>query len=464
LSSLWDVVVIGGGNAALVSAMSAHDRGARVLVLERSDINFRGGNSRHTRNIRCIHNNPSPYNTGVYSFDELWKDLCGVGTGPSDEHLADLTVRESETVTDWMSEHGAHFQPPLAGTLHLGRTNRFFLGGGKALLNNYYRTLAKLKIPVIYEATVEELIFDGDRCTELVVSHAGRRHALRASAVIAAAGGFEGNIEWLAKYWGDAAKNFHIRGPRHNDGLILRALLDAGARKAGEERGFHAVAVDARSPKFDGGIATRLDCIPFGIVLNNREERFYDEGQDIWPKRYAIWGRNICEQPDQIAYCFWDRKVQGMFLPPMYGVYSGPTIEDVARQMGLHPERTAATIAQFNAGAPADATQRFNPLRLDAVATSDVTPPKSNWAQPLNSPPYYGIAMRPGITFTYMGVSVDDKARVQREDGSCFANVLAAGEIMSGNILSSGYMAGFGMTIGTVWGRIAGQEAARHVL
>lgn len=464
LSSPWDVVVIGGGNAALASAMSAHDQGARVLVLERSDVTFRGGNSRHTRNIRCVHNSADAYNTGAYTFDELWKDLCSVGSGPSDEELADLTVRESESVTGWMAERGALFQPPLAGTLHLGRTNRFFLGGGKALLNNYYRTLRKRQIPVVYEATVEELVFDGDRCTELVVNHAGRRHSLRAAAVVAAAGGFEGNVEWLAKYWGDAARNFHIRGPRHNDGLILRALLDAGARTAGEERGFHAVAVDARSPKFDGGIATRLDCIPFGVVLNNRQERFYDEGQDIWPKRYAIWGRNISQQPDQIAYCFWDSKAQGQFLPPMYGVFSAPTIEGVASQMGMDPARSAATIEQYNAGVPEDAAARFNPAHLDALATTSVTPPKTNWAQRLDSPPYYGIAMRPGITFTYMGVGVDRQARVQREDGSAFANVFAAGEIMSGNILSSGYMAGFGMTIGTVWGRIAGGEAAKNAL
>jgi tricarballylate dehydrogenase len=464
LDLLWDVIVIGGGNAALVSAMSAQDHGARVLVLERSDVVFRGGNSRHTRNIRCVHNSADAYNTGAYRFEELWRDLCGVGTGPSNERLAHLTVTESESAPEWMTAHGALWQPPLAGTLHLGRTNRFFLGGGKALVNAYYRELQARRIPVLYEARVDELVFEGDRCSSLVVDIGGQRHTLRSKAVVCASGGFEANLEWLGRYWGEAAQNYHIRGPRFNDGLVLRRLLDQGAAVAGEEKGFHSVAVDARSPKFDGGIATRIDSIPFGVVLNNRSERFYDEGEDIWPKRYAIWGRNLALQPDQIGFSFWDSKVQGRFLPPMYGVYRGETVGEVAAQMGLDPAAASATIAAYNAGVPEDATERFDPAHLDGVATSAVTPAKSNWAQRLDTPPFYGIAMRPGITFTYMGVEVDQRARVQLEGGGRLANVFAAGEIMSGNVLSSGYLAGFGMTIGTVWGRIAGREAARNAL
>lgn len=459
LDRVWDVIVIGGGNAALVSAMSAHDEGASVLVLERADVVFRGGNSRHTRNIRCVHGDDNRYTTGAYTFAELWKDLCGVGTGPSNEQLADLTVRESTTATQWMAEHGAYFQKPLRGTLHLGRTNQFFLGGGKALVNAYYRSLAARGIPVLYEAKVTDFTFDGPVCTSIEVEVAGTPRVLRAKSFVVAAGGFEANIEWLSRYWGDAAKNYHIRGPAHNDGLVLAKLLEHGADQAGEERGFHSVAVDARSPKFDGGIATRLDAIPFGVVLNRDAERFYDEGEDIWPKRYAIWGRNLATQPDQIGYIFWDEKVNHQFLPPMYGVYSGSTIEDVARQMGMaDPAKAEATVRRYN---DACSDGEFNPAHLDGLATRGLTPPKTNWAQRIDQGPFYGISARPGITFTYLGVRVDESARIQRVGEEPFANVFAAGEIMSGNILSSGYMAGFGMTIGTVWGRIAGRQAAR---
>ncbi|GAA6526932.1 FAD-dependent tricarballylate dehydrogenase TcuA [Intrasporangium sp. DVR] len=462
LSGPWDVVIIGGGNAALVSAMSAHDEGARVLVLERADVQFRGGNSRHTRNIRCVHDSADRYNTGAYTYDELWKDLCGVGTGPSNEALARLTVEESRTAPDWMTAHGALWQPPLAGTLHLGRTNRFFLGGGKALINHYYRQLEERSIPVAYETRVDEIEFEGDHAKAVIVETAAGRHRIQTSTLVCASGGFEANLEWLGKYWGEAAANYHVRGPKFNDGHVLRLLLDAGAAVAGEERGFHSVAVDARSPKFDGGIATRIDAIPFGVVVNRDGDRFYDEGEDIWPKRYAIWGRNLAGQPDQIGYALWDSRVQGQFLPPMYGVTSGRSVAEVASKLGLDAEGVGRTVAAYNAGVAPDARTRFDPTRLDGVTTSGVTPPKTNWAQPLDTPPFYGIAMRPGITFTYMGVQVDAVSRVQRVDGTAFDNVFAAGEIMSGNILSSGYLAGFGMTIGTVWGRIAGREAAHH--
>jgi tricarballylate dehydrogenase len=464
MSSTWDVVVIGGGNAALVSAMAARELGARVLVLERADPTFRGGNSRHTRNIRCVHSEGTAYNTGAYTHDELWRDLCSVGTGPSNEQLARLTVSESESVPAWMEAHGAIFQPPLAGTLHLGRTNTFFLGGGKALINHYYRTLAAIGVPVLYETCVEVMHLEGNRCAGLTVTTPEGRRTVKATSFVAAAGGFEANLEWLARYWGEGARNYHIRGPHFNDGTVLAELLRGGASPAGEERGFHSVAVDARSPKFDGGIATRIDSIPFGVVLNRDGERFYDEGEDLWPKRYAIWGRNIALQPDQIAYCIWDSKVRELFLPPMYGAYRGDTIEEVASAMGLTARQAAATVGEFNRAVPADASARFDPSGLDGLATTGIAPRKSNWAQRLDSPPYFGVAARPGVTFTYLGVGVDGTARVLHESDSAFANVWAAGEIMSGNVLSSGYMAGFGMTIGTVWGRIAGREAARHAL
>lgn len=457
----WDVVVIGGGNAAMVAAIAAAHRVPRVLVLERAPRVMRGGNTRHTRNVRCVHAEADAYNTGAYLFEELWQDLCNVGTGPSDEKLAELTVRESETAPAWMSAHGIRWQPPLTGTLGLGRTNRFFLGGGKALLNKYYRTATEMGVTVVYEACVEDLVISGDRCDGVLVDIAGVRHRVTAGAVVVASGGFEANIEWLRRYWGDAADNYIIRGTPHNDGRVLAALYRHGAASAGEERGFHAIALDARAPKFDGGIATRLDVIPFGIVLNRDAVRFYDEGEDIWPKRYAIWGRNIAEQPGQIAYALWDAKAHGRFLPPMYGVTEASSIEVLADELGLDRRVVSDTVADYNR-----AVRPAGPLdsaRLDGNRTEGLTPPKSNWAQRLDTPPYYGIAMRPGITFTYLGLAVDEQARVLREDGPTLSNVFAAGEIMSGNILSSGYLAGFGMTIGTVWGRIAGTEAAGHV-
>lgn len=458
----WDVLVIGGGNAALVSAMSAADAGTRVLLAERAPAHFRGGNSRHTRNIRCAHDAADGYVTGPYPRAELRQDLDGVGTGPGNEALADLTIAESESVPEWMAAHGARWQPALRGTLGLARTNRFFLGGGKALLNSYYRTAQRAGVTVRYECSAEEMEWDGGTCTGVVLHTPAGRRRVSARAVVCASGGFEANIDWLARYWGDAARNYHIRGPEYNDGTVLSLLLRAGAETAGEERGFHAVAVDARSPKFDGGIATRLDSIPFGIVVNASGQRFSDEGEDLWPKRYASWGGRIARQPGQIAHAIWDARVHGAFLPPMYGAFCEPTLAGLARRLGLGPAALEKTVAGFNAGVDRGGGGPFTMAEKDGRRTEGVQPPKSNWAQRIDSPPFYGVTMRPGITFTYLGVAVTPQARVHRTGGGTFANVFAAGEIMSGNILSSGYLAGFGMTIGTVWGRIAGREAARH--
>jgi tricarballylate dehydrogenase len=461
----WDVAVLGGGNAALVSALTAADNGARVLLLERAPAVFRGGNSRHTRNVRCAHDAADDYVTGPYPGPELRRDLDGVGTGPSDEALADLTIAESHSVPGWMSEHGARWQPALRGTLGLARTNRFFLGGGKALLNSYYRTAQRAGITVRYDARVLGLEWSGEgggTCAAVIVDTPGGTRRVTAKAVVAASGGFEANIDWLARYWGDAARNYHVRGPRYNDGAVLDLLLRGGAERAGEERGFHAVAVDARSPKFDGGIATRLDAIPFGIVVNAAGRRFYDEGEDVWPKRYAIWGGNLAGQPGQIGYALWDARVHGQFLPPMYGAYRDGTLAGLSRQLGLDPRAVAATVDAFNAAVDRGPGGDFTMAGKDGRRTEGVDPPKSNWAQRLDTPPFYGVPMRPGITFTYLGVAVTERARVRTAAGGTFGNLFAAGEIMSGNILSSGYLAGFGMTIGTVWGRIAGREAARH--
>lgn len=459
----WDVVVAGGGNAALVAAITAEEAGCRVLVLERAPLHMRGGNSRHTRNIRCVHE-ADAYNSGAYRYEELWQDLCHVGDGPNNEELASFTVRDSETMPRWMEDHGARWQQPLHGTLHLGRTNRFFLGGGKALLNTYYRYISQRhRISVVYDATVDEPEFDGPRCAAVWVACDGASYRVRAKALICASGGFEANLDWLARYWGEAARNYIIRGTPYNDGHLLARLYEAGAARAGAERGFHAIALDARAPKFDGGIATRLDTIPFGIVLNRDGRRFYDEGEDFWPKRYAVWGGHIARQEDQIAYSLWDGKVNRLTLPPLYGATAGGSVEEVTRALGLEDQavtRAGETVAEYNA---ATTGGTFDPAVLDDCRTEGITPAKSHWAQRLDTPPYYGIAMRPGITFTYMGVAVNADARVVLEDGSALANVFAAGEIMSGNILSTGYLAGFGMTIGSVWGRRAGTMAAAHV-
>jgi tricarballylate dehydrogenase len=452
----YDIIVVGGGNAALCSALTAREQGARVLVLERAPREFRGGNSRHTRNLRCAHDAPTAVLTGSYSEDEFYADLLGVNANETDETLARLLICRSKTCTEWMARFGVRFQSALRGTLHLSRTNAFFLGGGKALMNSYYAAAERLGIDVLYEAEVTGIdVRDGvfDRLT--LTPDPGIVHG---KTLVLASGGFEANLSWLKDAWGDAADNFIVRGTPYNTGAPLRAMLDAGAQPIGDPRACHAIAVDARAPKFDGGIVTRLDCIPLGIVVNQLGERFADEGEDLWPRRYASWGTLIARQPGQQAYGLIDAKVAGQFMPSVFPPVAADSIQELATRLGLPADRVSATVARFN-----DAVQpgTFNLDRLDDCHTRGLTPEKSHWAQRLDTPPYWGYPLRPGITFTYLGLRVDETTRVMTTSGRPMQNVYAAGEIMAGNVLRRGYIAGIGMTIGTVFGRIAGESAAR---
>jgi tricarballylate dehydrogenase len=456
----YDILVAGGGNAALCAAITAAEMGARVLVAEGAPIGFRGGNSRHTRNLRTAHDGPDDVLTESYSEEEYLDDLMRVTGGKTNETLARLAIRESKHVAQWMRGQGVRFQRSLGGTLSLSRTNPFFLGGGKALLNTYYLRAAALGIDVRYDCEIVGLDIEDGHFVGARLRDRGFERRVEARALVAAAGGFQANIEWLKAAWGPAAENFLIRGTPYAKGGLLRALLDAGMEPVGDADQCHAVAIDARAPKFDGGIATRLDCVPFSIVVNRNAERFYDEGEDFWPKRYAIWGRLVAGQPDQIGYAILDSKALPLFMPSIFPPVVADTVEGLAEKLGLSPTALRRTVDAYNAACQGGA---FDPARHDGVRTVGLAPDKTNWAQTIERAPFYGYPLRPGITFTYLGVTVDEGARVRMADGRPAGNIWAAGEIMAGNILGKGYLAGIGMTIGTVFGRIAGREAATRV-
>ncbi len=454
-----DVLVIGGGNAALCAAIAARREGATVLVVEAAPEFYRGGNTRHTRNMRCAHDSATETLSGPYTEDEFWNDLLLVTGGNTDEQLARYMIAQSKEMLTWIVEQGVRFQPSLGGTLSLGRTNSFFLGGGRSMLNALYKTALKLGVAVVYDAEVVDLEIEAGTFKSATVRHGGRDHRVAAKTVVAASGGFEANIEWLKESWGPAAENFLIRGTPYNRGSVLKLLLARGVQSIGDATQCHAVAIDARAPKFDGGIITRLDCVPFGIVVNRQAKRFYDEGEDVWPKRYAIWGRLVAAQPDQIAYIIFDAPKLELFMPSLFPAIAAGSIGELAAKLDLDAEVLAATVAGFNA---AVRPGTFDGQILDDCRTEGLTPPKSHWAQRLEQAPFYAYPVRPGITFTYLGTRVDRQARMLMQTGGQSDNMFAAGEIMAGNVLGKGYAAGIGMTIGSVFGRIAGREAAKR--
>ncbi len=455
----YDIAVIGGGNAALCAAITAAEAGAKVLILEAAPKPYRGGNSRHTRNFRCMHAGPLGPLVESYSEEEYMADLLKVTDGNTDQSLARLAIRSSEECLPWMEAHGVRFQPSLSGTLSLGRTNAFFLGGGKGLVNAYYRTAERLGIDVLYEAPVTHLEIDDDKVVALDYTTEGKVHRIEPKAVVVASGGFQADTDWLTRAWGPAAKNFLIRGTPYNRGVVLADLLDQGVEQVGDPTQCHAVAIDGRAPKFDGGIVTRLDCVPFSIVVNKDAQRFYDEGEDVWPKRYAIWGRLVAAQPDQVGYVIIDAKSLNLFMPSVFPPIKADTLEELADKMGLPPAELRKTVDAFNASC--GDTSGFHPTELDGVTTTGLNPPKTNWARPITDAPFYGYSLRTGVTFTYLGLKVVASAQCSIGNRPV-TNLWAAGETMAGSILGQGYLAGFGMTIGTVFGRIAGREAAKY--
>jgi tricarballylate dehydrogenase len=352
-----------------------------------------------------------------------------------------------------------HFQPPLSGALHVARTNAFFMGGGKALVNAYFRSAENLGVQIRYDTPIVSIELDGDRFAA-AVSATGERFEAR--SCVLAAGGFESNREWLSEAWGEnergerPAENFLVRGTRFNQGVLLKFMIDAGADSIGDPTQAHMVAIDARAPLYDGGICTRIDCVSLGVVVNREARRFYDEGEDFWPKRYAIWGRLVAQQPGQIGYSIIDRKAIGRFMPPVFPGTVADSLPELARKLGLPEAAFMETLASYNA---ACRVGTFDHTTLDDCHTEGLAPAKTHWARPIDTPPFYGYALRPGVTFTYLGLRVNDQSAVHF-GGRPSPNLFVAGEMMAGNVLGKGYTAGVGMSIGTAFGRIAGTQAA----
>ena len=459
---MLDVLIIGGGNAALCAALMAREAGASVLVLEAAPKLWRGGNSAHTRNLRCMHDAPQDVLTEVYSEEEFWQDLLKVTGGQTNEAMARLAIRQSSHCRDWMRKYGVHFQPSLSGTLHLSRTNAFFMGGGKALMNAYYRSAEKLGVQIRYESPVDRLEIENG---QFVAAHIGVER-ITAKACVVASGGFESNREWLREAWGQneagewPADNFAIRGTRFNMGVLLKDLIAQGADTVGDPTQSHSVAIDARAPLYDGGICTRVDCVSLGVVVNKNAQRFYDEGEDFWPKRYAIWGRLVAHQPGQIAHSIIDAKAVGRFMPPVFAGEKADSLPELARKLGLDVAVFMKTMNDYNAACQVGT---FDHAVLDDCHTEGINPVKTHWARPIDTAPFYGYTLKPGITFTYLGMKVGESTAV-RFGGVESGNLFAAGEMMAGNVLGKGYTAGVGMTIGTAFGRIAGVNAAEAAM
>ena len=447
-SQTYDVLVVGGGNAGLCAAIMARQRGASVLLLEQAPRALRGGNTRHARNLRLAHERPSTYLRQNYSADEYREELARASGGNTDENFARILIEESAQLATWMEQCGVRFQIRHNGRSPPARKTAFLLGGGKAFLNACYLTAESLGIDLQYDAEVSSLRLDIGIAREVRVVAKGIPGTVHAKSVVVSSGGCQANIDWLKRHWGEAADHLLIRGTPYATGRVLRNLLDQGVAAVGDASQCHMVAIDGRSPKFDGGIVTRLDGLPFGIVVDRNGQRFHDEGEETGPKRYAIWGRLVANCPDQIAYSIFDTNAEPLFRPSIYPPIRAQTVAELAAKLSLDPTTLVRTVHEFNNSVRG----RHHGDTACHSRTEGLAPPKSRWALPIERPPFGSYPLRPGITFSYLGVKVDEHARVIMADGRPAANVFAAGAIMAANVLGQGYLAGIGLTIGAAFG------------
>lgn len=408
------VVVVGGGLAALCAALAARQAGADVVLLEQATDALRGGNTRHSRNLRLAHAMPGRLMPGSYTVEEFAADLSRAGRGAGDLAVQHLVAAGSDGLAGWLARCGVGFQTDY---LPVSRKTAFFLGGGKAAVNSLYRQAMACGVRVMTGCGVEAV----DRDSRRVLLSDGR--VLAARAVVVACGGYQGNRDWLATEWGALAEVLHNRGTPHADGRVLRALLDQGALASGMAGTGHLVAVDARSPQADGGIVTRVDGFSLGRVIDRAGVILSPPGE-TGPPRYSAWGRRVAAAGG-VAFL-------------VVGAAEYPALP-----LRVWPPERAETVA--------------------AVATlTGVAVPLLETALHGMTGPFGVVPIHPGLTFTGYGLSVDTTMAVRWTDGRRRPGLYAAGMIMAPQVLGSGYVAGAALTLSAVTGRRAGEEAARY--
>lgn len=492
MTESYDVVVVGGGNAAFSAAHAARERSSRVLLLEKAPRKWAGGNTFFTAGAfrttfgsiadliplledaegeKISATDLEPYTNEDFVSDmrRLTQDLC-------DPDLTRILVDDSLDAMSWLHDKGIQFRLmydrqsfqvdgrwKFWGGLVLGT-----VGGGKGLVDQHISAAEKSGVEIRYESSVVGLLKRTDGTIEGVSyrSSDGTEHAVRAEALILAGGGFEANPEMRDEYLGSGWRNAKVRGTPHNTGEVLLMALESGAQQYGQWSGCHAVAWDAAAPSYGDRKLTNLltkQSYPISIVVNKDGDRFIDEGADFRNYTYAKYGAAILHQPEAVAFQLFDAKMlpllrQDEYTVPGVSRYKADTIEGLAAQLDIEPKRLVGTVEQFNSAVRPGA---FNPAIKDGKRTEGIEPPKSNWAQPLDEPPFHAFAVTCGITFTFGGLRIDGTAHVLNSEGKRIPGLYAAGELVGG-LFYYNYPGGSGLTSGTVFGRRAGTSAADY--
>ncbi len=488
-----DVIVIGGGNAALCAALASREQGATVLLLERAPEGKRGGNSAFSGgSFRTVFNGVADIQSlvpdltaeeiarsdfGKYTAEEFLDDIGRVTQYHTDPDLAEIVVRQSTDTLLWMRDKGVRFIPKYGRqAFQLNGKFKFFgglvvesVGGGRGLMDSHFTAARRAGIVIRYGVQAISLRRYSDGLNTVRIKRDGAEDELQARAVVIACGGFEANREWRTRYLGAGWDLAKVRGSRYNTGDGLRMALDAGAQPHGQWSGCHSVAWDRYAPDYgdlDAVMNGQRHSYPMSIMVNAEGKRFLDEGADFRNYTYAKYGELVMRQPGGYAWQIYDSK-SAQFLREEYktrGVtkVTAVTLEELASRLeGVDATGFLQTAHEYNNAVRRDV--EFNPNVKDGRCTTGLAINKSNWANPIESAPFQAFAVGTGITFTYGGIKVDMTTRVLDIDDVPLPGLYAAGE-MIGGLFYFNYPAGAGLTSGSVFGRIAGREAAAYAI
>ena len=484
----YDVIVVGAGNAALAAAVSASEQGAaRVAVLEKAPEELRGGNTHYSGGLlRFAYDRPEdlgllvpdaerqvpgfPAGVEPYPRERFRADLERVTEGHTDPELADILIGRSYDTVCWMAAQGIVLEPAVSlSAVRVGNTIKWSPGAvirarheGVGLSRMWFEIAARRGVEIRYGASARRLVHDArGRVTGVVVHDAAGVRELTAKAVVLACGGFEANPEWRARYLGRPWDHAKVRGTRYNTGDGLRMALEIGALPHGQWTGCHSTPIDANAPPYgDRRLTDKTNRLsyPYGVLVNVRGERFFDEGEDFQFYTYAKLGGIILTQPQGIAYQIFDAKAEEL-LEGRYKTGT-PLVADslaaLVERLSVVRPACLGTLDAYNAAVEAGA---FDPTARDGVRTRDLAPPKSNWARRLDTPPFTAYPVTGGITFTFGGVRVNERAQILSTSFTPIPGLYACGE-MVGGLFHTNYPGGTGLMSGAVFGRIAGAHAA----
>ena len=485
----YDVVIVGGGNAALCAALSAREAGAKVLVLERAPIEERGGNTAYTDGLmRVVYEGAEDIvalapdlteaeiavsDFGSYTEDDFFDDMGRITQYRTDPDLCEILVRQSKPTLRWMRENGVRFMPnygrqafKIDGRFKFwGGATIVVASGGPGLVDALYSAAQKNGVEVVYEAWVRGLVHGDDGVTGVSVQLDGRTVTVAAGAVVLACGGFEANAEWRTRYLGPGWDLAKVRGTRFNNGDGLAMALGIGAQPAGHWSGCHATAWERNASDFGDLAKTpayQRHSYPFAIVVNSEGKRFIDEGEDFRNYTYAKYGQAVLRQPGQVAWQIFDAKTKHL-LRDEYRTrhvtkFQADTLDELASQIGEIDEAAFLdTVREFNAAVRVDVA--FDPNVKDGRSAPGLSVPRSNWACTIDQGPFEAYAITCGVTFTFGGLKVTTDAEVVDTGQKPIAGLFAAGE-MVGGIFYFNYPGASGLTSGAVFGRLAGRSAA----